>query len=235
MTGPAAHDPGPQGPIDLEVIADIACPWCYIAHRRLDRILRTSPEIAAVTTIRHRAFLLQPELPAEGVDGPAYFAAKFGGPERVRLMRERVIAAGASESIKFAFEKQLRASNTRLAHRVVAVIQEGGASATPTVDALFTGHFEEGLDVGDLDAMLARMEASAALEGTGLDGETIRARLAAGAGEATVTEDLRFSGTIGVTGVPFIIANRRVAISGAQPEEAFRELLAVANADLPAA
>ena len=227
--------PGPQGPVDLEIIADIACPWCYIAHRRLERVLRASPEIAAVTTIRHRAFLLQPELPPEGVDGPAYFAAKFGGAERVRMMRERVIAAGASESIAFAFEKQLRASNTRLAHRVVAVVQEAGASATRTVDALFTGHFEEGLDVGDLDAMLARLEASAALAGTGLDGATIQARLADGGGDAAVTDDLQFAGAIGVTGVPFIIANKRVAFSGAQPEEAFRELLAIANSDLPAA
>jgi predicted DsbA family dithiol-disulfide isomerase len=220
-------DAGPSralaGSIDLEVVSDIACPWCFIAHRRLARILASSPELAATTTIRWRAFLLQPDLPEEGVDAQAWFDAKFGGRDRVRMMWARVAQAGAEEGIAFAFDRQARAASTRRAHRMVAVAQSEG-DATPVVDALFSGHFEHGLDLGDTDAVVSWLTDREALADPG----AFRERVATGEGEAEVAEDLRFARAVGVTGVPFVIANRRIAVSGAQPEAVFRELLAAA-------
>lgn len=219
--------PGAPSPIELEVVSDVACPWCFIAHRRLARILDSDPATGAATTIRWRAFQLQPELPAEGLPAGPFFEAKFGGPDRVRAVRSRVVEAGAAEGIAFAFERQARVFNTRLAHRVVALVQEAG-DATPVMDALFVANFQEGLDLGDPEVLLARLVAGGVLDGDGA--ERLRARLDAGQGEAAVDEDLRFAAAVGVTGVPFVIANRRVALSGAQPEAVVRELLARAVA-----
>lgn len=224
MTG---LDPRPAPALALEVVSDIACPWCFIAHRRLSRILATDPVASAATTVRWRAYQLQPDLPAEGLDAGPFFEAKFGGPERVRAVRARVVAAGAEEGIAFAFERQHRVFNTRLAHRVVAIAQERG-DATPVVDALFAANFEEGLDLGDRSVLLGRLVDGGVLDAG--EAEVLRARLDAGDGEAAVDEDLRFAAAIGVTGVPFVIANRRIAVSGAQPEPVFRELFARAVA-----
>jgi predicted DsbA family dithiol-disulfide isomerase len=223
MTSPARPVREPAGTVDLEVVSDVACPWCFIAHRRLARILASSPELATTTTIRWRAFLLQPDLPEEGVDAQAWFDAKFGGRDRVRMMWARVAQAGAEEGIAFAFERQARVASTLRAHRMVAIAQSEG-DATPVVDALFAGHFEHGLDLGDTDAVVSWLTDRGALDDPG----AFRERVAAGEGEAEVTDDLRFARAVGVTGVPFVIANRRIAVSGAQPETVFRELLAAA-------
>lgn len=217
----------PSAALELEVVSDIACPWCFIAHRRLSRILASEPAAAGATTVRWRAYQLQPELPAVGLEATAFFEAKFGGPERVRAVRARVTEAGAGEGIALAFERQRRVFNTRLAHRVVAIAQEQG-DATPVVDALFIANFEEGLDLGDREVLLGRLVTGGLLDAAGA--EAMRRRLDAGGGDAAVDEDLRFAAAIGVTGVPFVIANRRIALSGAQPEPVFRELLARAVA-----
>jgi predicted DsbA family dithiol-disulfide isomerase len=213
--------------IELEVVSDVACPWCFIAHRRLARILASEPETAAGTTIRWRAFQLQPELPPDGLAAGPFFEAKFGGPDRVRAVRARVAEAGAAEGITFAFERQARVFNTRLAHRVMSLVQEDG-DATPVMDALFAANFEEGLDLGDRETLLGRLVSGGLLDAR--DADRLHARLDAGDGEAAVDEDLRFAAAIGVSGVPFMIANRRIALSGAQPEAVVRELLARAVA-----
>lgn len=224
--------PAPPVSIELEVVSDVACPWCFIAHRRLVRILASEPATAAVTTIRWRAFQLQPELPPEGLPAGPFFEAKFGGPERVRAVRSRVVEAGATEGIAFAFERQARVFNTRLAHRIVALVQET-RDATPVMDALFVANFEEGLDLGDRETLLGRLVAGGVIDDA--DAERLRARLDAGEGEGAVDDDLRLAAAIEVTGVPFLIANRRVALSGAQPEAVVRELLARAVAPEPPA
>ena len=47
-------------PIALDVFADIACPWCFIGHRRLQAVLAGAAR-AGGFAVRHRAFELQPQ------------------------------------------------------------------------------------------------------------------------------------------------------------------------------
>src|SRR3954471_14649388 len=90
----------------IEIFADIACPWCFIGKRRLERALLNSTTSAE---LGFRAFQLQPGLPAEGVPAEAFFERKFGSKERVRGIFERVTEAGREEGIDFDFDKQRRA------------------------------------------------------------------------------------------------------------------------------
>ena len=117
----------------IEIFSDIACPWCFIGKRRLERALANS---GAQAELNFRAFQLQPGLPAEGVPAAGFFERKFGGKERVRGIFGRVTQVGRDEGIAFDFDKQRRAPNTELAQRVIRFASYRKLGA-PTVEALF--------------------------------------------------------------------------------------------------
>lgn len=204
--------------MQLEIHSDVACPWCWIGKTRLEKAIAAGlpkPEV------RWRAFLLQPDLPAEGVDTMAFFSKKFGGEARVQQMFERVASIGAADGLTFRFDKMKRSSNTRLAHRLVALARERGQEDA-AVTAFFRGQFELGVDMGSLDVLLEL------LQGAGVDTAAMRERIANGDGAAEVDADFRLARQRGVTGVPFFVAGNKVAMSGAQPPETFAKLFAQA-------
>ena len=51
-------------PALLDIFADVVCPWCWVGKAHLARALKTEP--ALEVRVRHRPFLLDPSLPAEG-------------------------------------------------------------------------------------------------------------------------------------------------------------------------
>lgn len=212
----------PLRPLRLDIWSDIACPWCYVGKRRLERALLETPN--APVTIHWRAFQLQSQLPAEGVDPARFFAAKFGSEQRRDALFVRMRELGLADGIDFDFA-HMRAPNTLLAHRI-AKLAPAGPSQQRTIAALFRAHFERGVDVGNLDEILAFLTAESVLE----DVHGLRARLLAGDGLAEVLADQNEAHALGITGVPFFLANGEIALSGAQPSEVFVDFLAEARA-----
>jgi len=115
---------------------------------------------------------------------------------------------------------RLHAPNTRLAHRLIWLAGRAG-QAWAAAEALFSGHFEQGADVADPDEALALLAAA----GVEID----RAAVEAGAGAPEVERAEREVLALGVQGVPLFVADRRFAVSGAQPEEHLGALLAAAR------
>ena len=242
-------------PIELDVFADIACPWCFIAHRRLGRAIDAAPALGldAAATFHWRPFQLLPELPPEGVDALPFFDHRFGGPRSRRAAWDQLIAVGHGEGIDFHFERQRKAPNTLLAHRMLTLVAPD-ADARPVDGAappclehrgdapgirfgigqralaglLFSAMFEDGVDIGDLDETLWYLAERA----PSFDHAEARRELNAGAGRERVLEDLGIGAAIGIDAVPVVMANRRHAVWGAQPEIVFRRLLVVAASDV---
>jgi len=205
-------------PIPLDVFADIACPWCFIGHRRLAAAL--AGVAAGTFALRHRSFELQPNLPPQGVPMREYAEARFGSAERLAALREHVTASAERSGLTLAFEAMAKAPNTRLAHRAVALAREQDFEA-PALDALYLAHFSEGLDVTDPEVVVARLERA------GLpDPGALRAGLADGAGELQVEEDETIGAQIRVSGVPVVVAGRRIGFQGAQDPEVYARFLA---------
>lgn len=204
-------------PLALDVFSDIACPWCFIGKRRLAKALAEEPRDVSITW---RAFELQPDLPAEGVEMLPFYAKKFGGEARAKALFAQVSQVAAEEGLRFDFSKMTRAPNTRLAHRAIRIAAESGHQSA-VVEACFQGHFEEGVNVSSLDALLDLFRAKA----IPLDLDALRARLSRGDALQDVIADEREAGDIGVRGVPFFLADRRVALSGAQSPATFRSFL----------
>ena len=56
-------------PVQIEIVSDVVCPWCYIGKRRLEQALtRARPEVDVVW----RPFQLNPGLPEGGMEREAY-------------------------------------------------------------------------------------------------------------------------------------------------------------------
>jgi predicted DsbA family dithiol-disulfide isomerase len=203
--------------MEIEIFSDVACPWCFIGKRRLERALKAA---GIQAELRYRAFQLQPGLPADGVPAGEFFARKFGGKERMQGIFERVVQVGREEGIAFDFESQKRAPNTELAHRVIyfAGIRR---QAGPTVEALFRGYFEQGLNLCQLSEVVSALE----LARVALDSVELTEAMLAGIGKEEVATDLRLASEYGIGGVPLFIFDQRYTVEGAQPLEHFARLI----------
>lgn len=203
----------------IDIVSDIACPWCFIGKRRLERALALRPDIAV--TRSWRAFQLNPDLPDEGIARAFFLAAKFGGERQAARSDTAVAAAGLAEGIAFAFGRIRRTPNTLRAHRLIRLAAlEGRGDAL--VEALFRGYFCDGIDIGDSDAL-------AMVAGRhGLDRDRVRFYLASEAGAAEVLAEDQRARRLGIHAVPCFVIERGYAISGAQEPEMFLPLFDLA-------
>ncbi|HEX2255508.1 MAG TPA: DsbA family oxidoreductase [Afifellaceae bacterium] len=216
-----------QLPLQLDVVSDVMCPWCYIGKRRLEKAV----ELADVTLdLRWRPYQLDPTLPAEGKPRAAYLAEKFGSLERAGERYAAIRAAGAAEDIPFAFERIAMSPNTLDAHRLIRWAANAGPEVQDrVVEALFRGYFVEGRDIG-AHPVLVEIAAEA-----GMDAALVAELLAGEADRELVRREVDLAREMGVTGVPtFIIANRYAVIGAQAPHqlaEAFQLAFAQEGAD----
>jgi predicted DsbA family dithiol-disulfide isomerase len=196
--------------MQIDVISDTVCPWCYIGKRRLAKALEMRPETEF--DVQWRPYFLDPNVPREGVDRRAYMAAKFGGSARTAVMTESLKAEGAREDIAFAFDKIEWRPNTLDSHRLIRWAANAGIQDT-VVERLFAAYFLEGRDIGD-PAVLEFLAADA-----GMDSIEVAELLAGDSDLANVEREAKLAGEMGITGVPtFIFANKFVLSGAREPE-----------------
>lgn len=200
----------------VDVISDCVCPWCYVGKRRLDRALAQVADRYEVRVVWN-PFQLAPDLPAEGKDWDDYVRERFGSPERLQAMQAQIVEIGKEVGIPFAFEKIERAANTFDAHRMIFLAGLAGKQHE-VVEGLFRAYFVEGVDIGSREE-LVRIGSE-----NGMDEAKLRADLEGGAGIEEVRYGLANAQQIGVQGVPVFIAELRLGVQGAQPEEALLSL-----------
>ena len=201
--------------MELDIFSDVVCPWCFIGKRRLEAALSDRPQSDLL--VRWRAFQLNPDMPAEGMDRQAYLERKFGGAENAQRLYNQIGTVGAEVGIDFAFDRIRRTPNTVNAHRLIRLGAHHDREDA-VVEQLFRAYFLEGGDIGD-PGLLSELAGDA-----GLDAQEA-ARFLAGDEERTAVETEDFSGRqAGITGVPTFIVNRRHAVPGAQPPEVLYKL-----------
>ncbi|MGD9869365.1 MAG: DsbA family oxidoreductase, partial [Hyphomicrobiales bacterium] len=131
--------------LDIDVVSDVMCPWCYIGKRRLEHALALVPEIQA--DVRWRPFQLDPTIPAEGMNRQDYLDRKFG-PGGAGKIYKQIELAGEAEGIPFRFDRIARSPNTLDCHRLIRWAAHDGFQDA-VVDRLFELFFLEGADIGD--------------------------------------------------------------------------------------
>ena len=216
---------GSERPVlEIDVVSDMVCPWCFIGKRQLDTALarrRAALPGEPPPRVSWRAYQLNPDLPAEGIDRAEHYRRKFG--TAAAAMIERVRNAGRGIGLELKLERITRQPNTLAAHALVELAADGELQ-TRLAEALFQAFFMDGRDIGD-PAVLLEIATGVGmrkeLAEAALDPEGSVQQLVA-AGESELRE-------FGVNGVPLCIIGRedtgRIAVSGAQGADALIEAM----------
>lgn len=189
-------------PVSIEFIYDTMCPWCRIGKKNLDdAIARFEGERPVV---HFHPFLLAPGMPIGGRPLPDHMRAVKGDDDYQPVL-DRSANAGAQVGLTFRWDLVEYAPNTVLSHAAVLSAPETERGAV--LDRIQTAYFEQGVNIGDLDALLD-LTADLPVDRAKLTDQSFLDEVA-GAAEAARQQ--------GVTGVPFFIFNQQFAVTGAQP------------------
>lgn len=212
-------------PLQIDVVSDVVCPWCFIGKRRLEQAIALRPDIPVA--VRFRPYFLNDWIPREGISRADYLTKKFGSPERYTAIAQRVAAAAADEGLTYAIDKINRQPNTTDCHRLIAWAGDQGPAMKQRLMDLY---FTEG---GDLTNTAVLVQAAAAV---GLDADAVREALASDADVARIAEEAQAAKEAGIDGVPCFIFGGKFAVSGAQAPEYLAGAMERAAAELtPAA
>jgi predicted DsbA family dithiol-disulfide isomerase len=203
--------------VKVEIYSDIACPWCYVGKARFERALSAFPQAADVEVV-YRPFQLDPSAPERPRPHREVLAAKFG-PQAL-AMDDRLTKLGAAEGLTFAFDTVLE-NNSLLAHRLLrfALDEYGAETQARLKGRIMTGHFAEGLDIGDT-AQLADVAVAA-----GLDRAAVTAFLAGDALREETVADIDEARRLGITAVPTFVFEGQWAVQGGQETSVFLQAL----------
>lgn len=197
--------------MQIDVISDTVCPWCFIGKRRLQKAMALRPDIAF--DVKWRPYQLDAQVPKGGMDRQIYMRAKFGeDPQKIVEMYKLIAAEGAKDGIEFDFASIQRRPNSLDSHRLIRWAEAAGVQ-DDVVERLFIAYFENAEDIGDIRVLadIADM--------CGMDGVEVAQMLESDTDLSLVAREDQIAREMGVTGVPAMIFGSRLAVSGAREPE----------------
>ncbi|WOV87132.1 DsbA family oxidoreductase [Sporosarcina oncorhynchi] len=202
----------------IEIWSDYVCPFCYIGKRRLEEAL-ASTNLTDKAEVAFKAFQLDPNTP---VDTEALMLDGLAQKYNVSLGEAEKMMANVSEQAKTVGltynVDEMKAANTFNAHRLAKLAEKEGKGAAVS-ERLLQGSFINGEALGKEETLLTIAEEA------GMSKDRVKNMFSSDEFADEVRSDIAEAGQIGVQGVPFFVINRKYAISGAQPAEAFAEAL----------
>ena len=202
--------------IQLDIISDPICPWCYIGKAGLDRALEKNHDHPF--KIEWHPFQLNPDMPAGGMDRRTYLETKFGGKENAVKVYGQIEQAAIAAGLEINFEGIKTTPNTIDAHRLIHWAGLEGRQ-TAVVSKLFKAYFVQGRDIGD-----AQVLTEIATEAE-MNPDMVARLLASDADREDIAKRDAHARERGVTGVPtFVVANQHV-LPGAQPADLWERVL----------
>ncbi|MHA7139902.1 MULTISPECIES: DsbA family oxidoreductase [unclassified Arthrobacter] len=207
--------------MQIEIWSDVKCPWCFVGKRRFETAL-AGFEHRDQVTVTWKSFQLDPDLP-DHYDGTEqqYLAERKGiSEDRIREMWDSLSASAAGEGLNFRFEDVV-VGNSFTAHRFLHLAKSQGLGDAAK-EAILSAHFEQGKDTSDTDFLVELGKE------IGLTEHDVRATLGTDRFADDVRHDIAEARTLGISGVPFFVIDRKYGISGAQPADLFAEALTTA-------
>lgn len=207
--------------VQIDIVSDIACPWCAIGYARLEKAME---ELKGEMdfNIEWHAFELNPDPSGDGEPILQALSQKYGrSPEEMQATQANMMEIAAGLGLNFDKLQERYTRNTFDAHRLVKWAGEQGKQ-TEMKMACFDAYFGHAENISDADVLVKCVEA------IGLDGNAAREILASDRYADTVREDEARYQQAGVSAVPAYIVNQKYLVSGAQEPDtligAFREI-----------
>ena len=197
----------PPATLNVELVGDLICPFCYLGKRRLDEAKRY---VHGPIAVGWYPFQLNPTMPPEGEAFEPYLAKRFGSQGAIQPVLDRLQSEGRDVGIEFRFDRLTHVPNTLPVHQVIQLAESRGTDVMPIVETFMAAYLTEGRDIGDTD-VIAELAAR-----HDLDRDLVLQTIAdeAARDEVLVREEtIRDSG---ISGVPGFLMNRRLLLVGAQ-------------------
>ncbi len=170
----------------------------------MHELIESDPDVELIW----RAFELRPE-PVPMIDPNSDYLRRVWS-DSVAPLAERLGVTMRFPPVK---------PRTRLTHEAVHWARAQGRFEDYH-NQVFRAFFERGEDIGDLDVLIALARE------LGLDSDALRQALTHHEFAASVLADEGEAARLGVSGVPAFVANRQAALSGVQPVENLKQLIA---------
>ena len=202
----------------IEIWSDIACPFCYIGKRHLEKALEIFSEKEHVEII-YRSFQLDPNAPKESRENIyQQLAEKYAmSIEQAKATTAQIAEKATAVGLDFHFAT-LKPVNTADAHRLLHFAKRFDLMPQMS-ERLFRAFFTESLNVAKHDVLI-----QLAVD-VGLDAEQTAIMLNGNDYANEVEQDQRIARAYDISSVPFFLFNEKYAIAGAQPISVFTEAL----------
>ncbi|MBV2127499.1 DsbA family oxidoreductase [Arsukibacterium indicum] len=211
--------------LKIDLVSDIACPWCAIGYARLQQALQTLPDLKV--KLEWHAFELNPDKNAPQEPILPALSRKYGRSEdEMRAAQANMMDIASELGLNFEKMQQRFTCNTFDAHRLVkwAATED---KATAMKLALFDAYFGKAKDVSDSEVLAECASKS------GLDQAEAKRILAGDDYAKDVSEDIANYQQAGISSVPAFIINQKYLISGAQEPEQLAQALKQITSESP--
>jgi predicted DsbA family dithiol-disulfide isomerase len=193
-------------PLRIDLFTDVVCPWCFVGHERLERVLASSGRAARIT---HHPFMLNPNTPPEGEDIPAMLRRKYGVPPET--LWARLEAEARKSGLELDLAKQRFSYPTARAHTLIRHAEARGTQDALVLD-FYRANFMDARNIHD-PAVLVEVAAP-----HGFSADEVQ-RLVTDDQELALTHEIaQAAAATGIGGVPFFVFGERIAVAGAQSE-----------------
>jgi len=203
--------------VNIWIISDAACPWCFVAKRKLEQAMKCYPNMKFIVEW-YPFFLSQSDNDSTAESVSTRLCLKYG-EERGLHMLQALLKAG--ENVNICWSEERFAVSTALSHGLISLAKTHNLQ-NEVMDAIFSAYFEKCIDISNIDNLVAIARQ------VGLDEHEARRTLENPSTVAEVAreaEDVRLR--YKVSGVPAFIMWRsdkkgyKLRFSGAQPVEVF--------------
>ncbi|WP_269318188.1 DsbA family oxidoreductase [Exiguobacterium sp. KJ 601] len=202
----------------IEVWSDYVCPFCYIGKRRLEEALEQFPQADQVE-VEFKSFELDPNAPTN--DSRTIYealATKYRMPiEQAKGTTAQVAAQAREVGLDYDFENMV-VTGTLDSHRLTHYAKTVGKEKELS-EALLQAYFVDAKHIGNHDVLLEIATS------VGLERDAVRDVLTTDVYTEDVRAEEKRASDLGITGVPFFVFDNKYGVSGAQPTEAFKQVL----------
>ncbi|WP_432373112.1 DsbA family oxidoreductase [Shewanella frigidimarina] len=204
--------------IKLDIISDVVCPWCIVGYKHLEAAI-TELGLEDKVEIEWQTFELNPDMSAEGGELRAYVARKYSSSrEDSDRARANITQQGADYGFQFNYYDGMLIVNKLDAHVLLELAHKLDLQ-TQLKLRLFSAFFTEKKDVSDREVLITEAES------IGINREQARVELADDRIRQNVKATINQWQQMGVSGLPTVVFNRTSALTGAQPQSTFKQVL----------
>ncbi|WP_422089476.1 DsbA family oxidoreductase [Tenacibaculum ovolyticum] len=201
----------------ITVWSDIRCPFCYIAKRKLENAISQFNHKEEIV-VEWKSFELDPRLETNTkINTIDYYVSKGASRQQMTDLFSNATRMAKEVGITFNLN-EIIVANSFKAHKLVHVAKAVNKQ-NEAKELLLKAYFTDGKNIDDSNILLQIGE------NLGFSKENLEDKLSDKSLEVSIREDQELAKEVGVSGVPFFVFNNKQALSGAQSEENFLEMI----------